>query len=655
MGAEDESRFVLAHYFDARQTDATMSSTSTHAMYRMLMQKVVDCHPAPLRFRKYWESIYQGCWRIGRLERALSQLLLEKLEHHTTFFLIIDALDECKPIKDHGADHGVSQMLEFFRQTFDQILPTRVTIRICLSVRHYHDSELAIPEGDQIIVEDHNERNIDNFVEHEMRALKSLGEKRKLQRIVKEKAQGCFQWVKFVMKKIMSRILKESYEELLQHVMALPEDLEELYNHSLNEKDSGHRTECCKLLQLLLVARESLQVSEVRHALALLSLQDAEVVTKWTQLDTIVSDQIEFSDRITMITGGLVHLERVSSTTGQTTQQGSEDSVVRFMHHTVREFLVQTMPTIKGRSYSNKHTEHDVEIQSHYAWFRLCMVVLQIAIPGGQTPPRLRQYALRFWMGHAREAESLLDVNYRYPALLTKCFKGTDKLVEQYISTVQNNSTQNSLQLYNETNFFVLLAAEGCAHLMECHLKSCSVCKSQLAAPDGKSDLLDRALYQACAHGRLNAVDLFQRWGRSGNASHDGISALYNACSNGRVEIAEKLLTMSAPMDVEGQREYYGLPLQAAAVCDHKEIIKMLVRHPGVDKERILPLPNARGKTALHLAAEHDCMNSARLLLENVKDQNVLILTRYDGETALEIAERCGHAELAEKLEEYLE
>jgi ankyrin repeat protein len=101
--------------------------------------------------------------------------------------------------------------------------------------------------------------------------------------------------------------------------------------------------------------------------------------------------------------------------------------------------------------------------------------------------------------------------------------------------------------------------------------------------------------------------------------SADGWQALHLAARFGRGEAARALLDADAPVTEPSRNPLAWLPLHAAAVGRHSELVWLLIAS---DAEVDARLPG--GDTALHIAAVHADLDSIRALLAAGADRSVV-------------------------------
>ena len=122
-----------------------------------------------------------------------------------------------------------------------------------------------------------------------------------------------------------------------------------------------------------------------------------------------------FFRRLSTISAGLIHPAQLSKTTKDAQVAPTSPNIVRFVHHTVRDFLLgesffektSKSPSHDSMFVSHKHHKRIVIAHSHYKWVQLCMTVLDFtsldeepnrriqACPTGSLSPRIRNRCIR--------------------------------------------------------------------------------------------------------------------------------------------------------------------------------------------------------------------------------------------------------------------
>ncbi|XP_030007072.1 ankyrin repeat and protein kinase domain-containing protein 1 [Sphaeramia orbicularis] len=121
----------------------------------------------------------------------------------------------------------------------------------------------------------------------------------------------------------------------------------------------------------------------------------------------------------------------------------------------------------------------------------------------------------------------------------------------------------------------------------------------------------------------------------------NGWTPLHLACHQSEAEVVAKLLAARANPNVTESREGW-TPLHVACTSVSFPSVLHLISH-NADVNAV----NSEKVTALHLAAQHDCLSIVKALLLNGADRTLL---DSSGSTALNVAQRCEKWEIVELL-----
>ncbi|KAG6358439.1 hypothetical protein INS49_014323 [Diaporthe citri] len=426
---QSHAKLTVQFFFDGRQNTEPELWQSSLRMYRLLLCELLrNIRPFPEGILNNEALLRSG--NIDAVRDAITAILTTTRTTKLSVYLFLDAIDECKA---DGGD-GSLDMLEHLHILSQKLNQTQTSLQVCLSVRSGYKLGAALPKGNIIIVDEHNQGDIKEFVQSKLVNVNESGLRVMLERIILDKASGIFQWVDLVVWKILSKVDCETNDELLRHAEELPVDILELYAHLLNSDDPDHAAERLRLFQLLLVAREPLGVSLLRDALS-------------SGNYTFVQDLEKFSQRLTVISSGLVQTERQQAKALLSLEKsdgGDPGYVVNFIHQTAREFLLSD----SGLRRIGMYDEYGVETRCHYTWSRLCVDVLESADLSAEPKSCLLQYTCRFWMDHMRDSDIIPVNKDKYPDLMIRCGRlRTKQLVRRFHETLHRSSTQNRLLL----------------------------------------------------------------------------------------------------------------------------------------------------------------------------------------------------------------
>eukprot|EP01122_Echinamoeba_exundans_P005445 TRINITY_DN1559_c0_g2_i2.p1 TRINITY_DN1559_c0_g2~~TRINITY_DN1559_c0_g2_i2.p1 ORF type:complete len:570 (-),score=63.47 TRINITY_DN1559_c0_g2_i2:895-2604(-) len=158
-----------------------------------------------------------------------------------------------------------------------------------------------------------------------------------------------------------------------------------------------------------------------------------------------------------------------------------------------------------------------------------------------------------------------------------------------------------------------------------------------------KDELGRTALYFACQHGELGAVEKIIATAAANidATENNGWTPLMVAAFHGHVDICNKLLELSANVDTKEQL-FGWTPLLAAVWNGHREVIELLIRNNSSTK-----IKDRNGRNALFLAAQRNHTDVIEQLLKHKLDVNE---TDNYGRTPLYIAVQMSHLRAVERL-----
>lgn len=329
-------------------------------------------------------------------------------------WLVIDAFDECPD----GSRDSLLDLVE--------ALATAPSVHILITSRLdpviiHRMSRHPTIQLDQLLYDD-----IKIYIKSELEITVSLGERHtnaieELRRLVLEKSQGVFLWVKLVVIELKHGTMKgRTAQEMREIVDSIPSDLEALFDRLFKRLDAPRGVELRSMLEWIIFAQRPLKLFELRYALAIsLSQQEGR--------DFNSSAEIEESDRVVELSqmerrlrdvgGGLLEVVSVRSqraSKGQTHKRvkirSPEDSseedegddkecLVQLIHQSVKEFVLKKyLPD-----------EHSLEPwitkpRSHIRLAQVCITYLSFSDfvgPHHRWDKTFLEYAGMHWMEHA--------------------------------------------------------------------------------------------------------------------------------------------------------------------------------------------------------------------------------------------------------------
>lgn len=195
-------------------------------------------------------------WDKETLESALVAITNQR-NISIRLCLFLDALDE------HGGDNG--QLANMILKLTSNADNDRVKLKVCLASRSWTVFESHFGSCPGFAIHDHTEHDIQSYTTSKLRQSLGAGAvtqgSNSLQRIealaahVTEKAQGVFIWVRLVVDLLEKGVQDGTpFSALKEMVLAMPQELEDLYRHTLRRIEPEYADEAYIMLQIALCA-----------------------------------------------------------------------------------------------------------------------------------------------------------------------------------------------------------------------------------------------------------------------------------------------------------------------------------------------------------------------------------------------------------------
>ncbi|KAL8686565.1 MAG: hypothetical protein Q9218_007015 [Villophora microphyllina] len=278
-------------------------------------------------------------WGLDDLVALMHQIVAQR-DTRIRLLLFLDALDE------HSGDNDqLVQMLQEWRQSADGYY---VNLKVCLASRSWPIFEDYFGHGPNLAIDHHTKHDICVYTESRLNSLakgpsrvvdsKSLAE---LSEQITRKAQGVFIWVRLVTDRLARTIRDGTLHETLEKMVAeLPEELKDLYDHTVVRINPEYTNETHVILQLVLCSLEPLTlgtlISAARYGLNLYLSGDASDERLST---TSLAQKLRW---LMSRSGGLLDTYTVDDK--ETVEQGTAslqhvEPYVQFLHQTAKEYV----------------------------------------------------------------------------------------------------------------------------------------------------------------------------------------------------------------------------------------------------------------------------------------------------------------------------
>lgn len=347
---QDPSSVIAAFFFNARGNKIEKSPTG---LFRTLLhnlcqnisalrETVVNAYVAK---RKILSPDWR--WQLSELKDLLAAAVKPSVLGKRSLILCVDALDEC----DSTATQSVIRVFEDMARVS---LSEGTNFNICLSSRYW--PQIRIQHCFVARVELENQGDIVRYIQEHLdptQVKEELEAIALLKTDVRDKAKGTFLWVVLIIRELVNANLAgATLGELRRIVQRVPWDLGEFYQHQLQSTEGEDRNHMLRLLQLVFYAQRSLDLSELRHALAFGSRAYSSSADCSQSSEYVRSDE-QMERRIRQHSKGLVEIAKLPSYEGRSV--ALSEATVQFIHQSVRDFLAKDKFSLLRDSRQRTH------------------------------------------------------------------------------------------------------------------------------------------------------------------------------------------------------------------------------------------------------------------------------------------------------------
>lgn len=288
-------------------------------------------------------------WNLEALQAAINSMM-EQRETRFKTLLFLDALDE-----HEGDNDQLVQMLKDWSAKADGYY---INLKICLASRSWNVFEHNFGHGPNFAIHRHTTEDIRVYTDlrlksllHGSPALLSSKSSNALIEQITTKAQGVFIWVRLVMDQLSKDIQDGTPHQILTRKIAeLPEELKDLYDHTLSRIEAIYATETHVMLHLVLNSFEPLPLESLINAteyclnmcVQVEDLSSTSTDTRyWLHLNDEPRSLLPKLRWLTSRGGGLLEAYLTSPTEADANGSGH---YVQFLHQTAKEY-VQSKPS----------------------------------------------------------------------------------------------------------------------------------------------------------------------------------------------------------------------------------------------------------------------------------------------------------------------
>lgn len=265
-----------------------------------------------------------------------------------SLFIFIDALDECH------AD-SVRQQAYFWRDATMTARENGVSLNVCISSRHF--PSITLSNCPEIVIEDHNQRDITTFVEQKFQLgiAADADQWATLRDRILEKSAGIFLWAVLVVEGVLRKWDEgKNIRSLLKEVDILPQALQELFKQMLSSVEPDTKQLTLWLFQWGVLAKRPLRIYEWYHVLAFIQKPAPLSLAEWRASDNCVENGDQLERWVRSMSKGLLEIKRdrpddaqdrtsdtsVLARAGSLSLEAGDTRVVQVIHESVREFFL---------------------------------------------------------------------------------------------------------------------------------------------------------------------------------------------------------------------------------------------------------------------------------------------------------------------------
>ncbi|KAJ5750845.1 hypothetical protein N7533_007873 [Penicillium manginii] len=309
---------ILSFFFYAQ---GTFLERSIIGMYRSLLHQLLlserISENSMKRFWKLAKSLGSPKDEIEWTKRDVKGLLSLTIKSlkGCQIVILIDAVDECD-------QKEVEDMISFFQELGKSAIEHAVNMRVCLASRHY--PRISLEKGIDLILEDEQEHENDlkKYVQTKLK-VSSSKQAQEIRDTIIKRAAGVFLWVMLVIRLLNRAFDKGEIDTMKERLNQIPDELDDLFTDILT-REQEDKEALIFSLQLLLFGFERLVTDEFYFALLFQKSGTAE-----EDIDLELHSLGFMSRRILDVTKGLT--ENITT----------KNSRVRFIHESVRDFLLK--------------------------------------------------------------------------------------------------------------------------------------------------------------------------------------------------------------------------------------------------------------------------------------------------------------------------
>ena len=306
-------------FFNARGVDLERNSAG---MFRGLLHQLFQSIPAMRsqvvkKYNEKKETMSTWSWHREELQNLFTFLVSLPRNYEITIF--VDAFDECQSEKE------ARELVLYFMRLVSAAAPGNVTLRICLSSRHYPN----FPDHDcrQIWVEDNNHGDIERYIRTR------LGENYTLE----AKPSGVFLWVVLIIPELAAKIHGLTAKRRKKLIQELPPELDDIYKRQLDSVQEKNDPQALAIIMWVLYSLRPLRLSELRSVLGFSNETPCKSLEEWHSSDEFPDSNKIMFHLLQDLSGGLLETRGMRED-----HDADTDLEVQLIHESVRDFLIRS-------------------------------------------------------------------------------------------------------------------------------------------------------------------------------------------------------------------------------------------------------------------------------------------------------------------------
>ncbi|CAG8942806.1 unnamed protein product [Penicillium salamii] len=625
---QDQSEMIwLDFFFTARGEELQRTPLG---MLRSLLNQIFEFDPTirpqvceiyKARSKRFGGDGDKWEWPQRVLEDLLVEvILLSASQKQITVF--VDALDES------GAE-SAQQMAAYFHRLVDNAEERDVSVRVCISCRHYPIMEIT--GAKEIYVEDHNHDDISRYIRDLLAGI-DIGDSTNdhlLDTLVEQmihQANDLFQWARLVIPLVKRQAHEgESLQSIRRWLQQVPNGLENLYKYVLEHViEDRNRAQSCLFFQWLCLAERPLTVTEMRYAIVAKDAGMKAPVKSWSQFSGFIENDERMKQKIKALSGGLAEVVT-----------GNDNALVQTVHQSAQDFLRSKGLELLCRNVNGDQfllNDEPVLHQCQVTLYRSCLGYLatmhisrkwaECLAEGPNISPHLDavqrmnpdtrdqfkndfpfiEYAIVNLFTHARKSvgtatSSGADALKRDYDVLKQFFGRWMRIYTRLLTMPRvvdyprdDTTLLHAAAAANLTVVIELLLQDGqnieitdkegytALHsaAQQGHIAAAKSLLENGAEPNAQSSCRHTPLTDAAACGNLKLVELILAHGASIDTTRADSNPLHEAVRKGEKDVVEILLEAGA--DINAESGEFGVALQVATAANKdSEIVQLLI------------------------------------------------------------------------------